>query len=90
MSASDTEKRIVSHAVAHSVNANYRLFSNAPCSFATVPCLRKARWARKEAKIAKIKTPDAKGRFKAEHADPGSLSAGTATSSKRVQPAVHL
>ena len=53
--------RVVSHAVARSVNAVDRLSSNIPLFILDNTCPLKARWARKEAKIAKIKTLDLKG-----------------------------
>jgi hypothetical protein len=53
---SDAEKRVVNRAVAPFISAVFRLSSVTPLSVCDSTYLRRARWAKKEAKRAKIKT----------------------------------
>jgi hypothetical protein len=53
---SDAEKRVVNLAVARFISAVFRLSSVTPLSVCDSTYLRRARWAKKEAKMAKIKT----------------------------------
>ena len=60
-SAFDAEMCVVDHAIACSVGAVHRLFSDTPLFVRDSVNLWGARWAVKEAKMAKFKTADLKG-----------------------------
>jgi hypothetical protein len=83
-SACDAKKRVVDHAITRSVSAVHRLSSDTSLSVRDSLQVRRARWAVKEAKMAKVKTADSKGRLKIRTVHPGSFSARTARSPKRV------
>ena len=55
-SVSDAERRVIDYAVARSISGVYRLSSNTPLFVRDGTNFHTARWARKEAKIAEIKT----------------------------------
>ena len=82
-SVSDAEKRVVNCAVARSVNAVPDSPLIPPMFIRDDTYLQRARWARKEAKIAKIKIAVLEGRFKVTRIHPGSFSAQMANSSNR-------
>src|SRR5689334_20448361 len=76
-SASDAERRVVDHAVARSVSAVHRLSSNTPLFIRGSINFYTARWAKKKAKMAMVKTAASKGRFRVKRIHPGSFSAQT-------------
>jgi hypothetical protein len=61
---SDAEQHAINRAVDHFVSVVFRLSSVTPLSVCDSICLRKARWAKKEAKVAKIRTGALEGRLK--------------------------
>lgn len=73
--ASDAERRIVDHAIAHPIGAVYRLSSNTPLFVRGSISFYIVRRAKKKAKIAKIKTAHSKSLLNVRSVRPGSFSA---------------